>query len=137
MSVVLPQPVGPTMAMRWPGRTSSEVRDQRALRHIAEADLVEPNRAARLRADGVGAVRLLVGQIEQLKDAVGACERVLQLGHDAADFVERLGILRGVAQEHADLSDGDAAGDRVERADERDHGVDEVICQPCGRICQA
>ena len=42
----------------------------------------------------------------------GAGQGVLQLGDDAGDLVEGLGVLVGVAQEDAQLADGDAACQR-------------------------
>ncbi len=71
--MVLPAPVGPTMAMVWPGFTSMFMSvDQRRIRLVAEVDMVELHRALRLRDHRrVGRLRRLFRLVEQLEDTLG------------------------------------------------------------------
>lgn len=61
----------------------------------------------------------------------------MQLGHNAGDFVEGLGVLAGVAEENAQITHGDAAADRRQRADERDCRIDDVVDQTGGGVREA
>ena len=111
--------------------------NQRAIRHIAEADVLEVNRALGGEHGGVFLVRHAVILIQQGENARGAGEGVLQLGHNAGDFVEGLGVLAGVAEENAQVAHGDAAADRRQRADERDRRIDDVVDQTGGGVREA
>lgn len=77
--VVLPQPVGPTMAMLLTGLdVQVEALNQRAIRHIAEADVFEVNRALGGEQGGVFLVRHAIILIQQGENARGAGEGVLR-----------------------------------------------------------
>ena len=61
----------------------------------------------------------------------------MQLRHDAGDLVERLGILVRIAQKNAELSDRDAARDRIQRADQSDARIHDAVDKSRRRIRQA
>ena len=112
MRVVLPQPVGPTMAMRWPGLTSRfKLLDEGTVRQVAEGDILQlpHGRPAASAAASSAVGRLWSSASSSSKHAGRAGQGVLQLGDDAGDLVEGLGVLVGVAEKDAQLADGDAA----------------------------
>ncbi len=65
--------------------------------------------AVRLQRGGVFGLGDLVVCIQQLEHTGGASQGILKLGDYTGDFVEGLGVLVGVAEEDAQLADGDAA----------------------------
>ena len=84
--MVLPAPVGPTIATVWPGsHAERQVADERAIGRVRERDVLEHDRAVavdrRRRVDGVG---LLLVRVEQFEDALGGCRsRLHDRGHAA------------------------------------------------------
>ena len=93
-----------------------EVLNQLAVGGIGEENVLEIDFAAGLRKNlGVGRVGILRGLVNQLKDASGAGERVLQLGDDAGNLVERLGVLIGVGEEAGQTADAQMTADGGKR----------------------
>ena len=72
MRVVLPQPVGPTMAMRWRALRRGKALDQRAVGQVAEGNILQLHMAVRLQHEGVLDFRHLIVGIQQLEHAGGA-----------------------------------------------------------------
>ena len=79
----------------------------------------------------------LVFSVQQLEHAGCAGQSVLQLGHDAGNFVEGLGVLVGVVQEDAQLADGDASSYGIDCAHEADACVDDVVDEAGGGVGHA
>ena len=73
----------------------------------------------------IGGLRGLRRFLDELEDAVGAGQRILQLRYHAGNFVEGLRILVGIAEEACQLADGDAAVHGAERARHADARIDE------------
>ncbi len=89
----------------------AQIPDEGLCRVIAEGDVLKLDLAGRVRQHpGVRRVGALRGLIQQFKDPGGAGKRVLQLGHDAADLVEGLGVLVGVAQKRGQAAHGEGRG---------------------------
>ena len=111
--------------------------DERAVGQIAEGDVLDLDVAVRHELYGVLRFGGLVFSVQQLEHAGRAGQSVLQLGHDAGNFVEGLGILVGVVQEDAQLADGDASGYGIDRAHEADACVDDVVDEAGGGVGHA
>ena len=77
--------------------------DERAVGQIAERDVLDLDVAVRHELCGVLRFGGLVFSVQKLEHAGCAGQSVLQLGHDAGNFVEGLGVLVGVVQEDAQL----------------------------------
>ena len=93
--------------------------------------------AVRLERGSVFGLGDLVVCIQQLKHTGRAGQGVLQLGDDAGDLVERLGVLVGVAEEDAQLADGDAACHGVDGTHQAHAGVDDVVDKAGGGVGHA
>ena len=127
-SVVLPAPVGPTIATVWPGSATS---DRSSISGssgvVAERHVLE--RAPRPRpptASGVGRLgRLLLG-VEQLEDPLGRGDAGLQQVGHRRDLGQRLGELPGVLDERLHVAEDIVPGGHPQAADHRDHDVVEV-----------
>ena len=111
--------------------------DERAVGQIAEGDVLDLDVAVRHELCGVLRFGGLVFSVQQLEHAGCAGQSVLQLGHDAGNFVEGLGVLVGVVQEDAQLADGDASGYGIDRAHEADACVDDVVDEAGGGVGHA
>ena len=87
----------------------------------------------------LGVLRLghLILGIQQLKHTGRAGQCVLQLGDHAGDLVEGLGVLVGVVQKHAQLTDGDAAAHGVQGTHQAHTGVHDVIHKAGGGVGHA
>lgn len=103
ISVVLPQPVGPTIATRIPLFTSSENRGSapcRACRktNIAEADIAGAFSLfiALSRVRRSGGIDFRRG-VDKLKQPRRTGKRALQFRNNSGNFVERLCVLVGIA----------------------------------------
>ncbi len=90
-----------------------------------------------VQGDGVFGFRGLILGIQQLKHPRGTGKSILQLGHHTGDLVEGLGVLVGVAQEHAQLTDGDAAAHCIQRTHQTHAGIDDIVDKAGGRVGQA
>ena len=74
--------------------------DQRTLRHIGERNIVQQHRALCVRQPRqAGRLGAFLRRVDQREDTVCTGERVLQLGDNTGDFIERFGVLVCVAQE--------------------------------------
>ena len=93
--------------------------------------------AVRLQRLGVLGFGDLVLGVQQFKDAGRTGQCVLQLGDDAGDLVEGLGVLVGVVEEDAQLADGDAARHSIDSAHEADARVDDVVDEAGGGVGHA
>jgi len=102
--VVLPAPVGPTMAMVVAGDRALGVRDRRR----------------------VGAVRDLVCLIQELEDALGRGDGGLEDIGDVGGLHDGPGELLGVLNKRLDIADGDLAARHQDTADHADQHVTEV-----------
>ena len=65
--------------------------------------------------------------VNQVKHALRTSQRVLQLGHNVRNVIERLRVLVGVVQKDRQLAHRDAAGNGDERTQHADSGVDQRI----------
>ena len=71
-----------------------------------------------------GASGICSGSSHEREDTPGAGDSVLQLGDNAGNFVERLGVLVGIAEENCQAADRDRARDGGHRACEADTSID-------------
>ena len=94
-----------------------------AARHVRE----------RFRIRRVGDLLRLVHERE---DTSSAGDSVLQLGDNAGNFVERLGVLVGIAEENRQAADRDRARDGGHRAREADTSIDHAGHKACDRVRQ-
>ena len=111
--------------------------DEGAVRQVAEGDILQLHMAVRLQHPGVFGFGHLVVGVQQLEDAGRAGQCVLQLGDDAGDLVERLGVLVGVVEEDAQLTDGDAARHSIDRTYQTDACIDDVVDEAGGGVGHA
>ena len=128
-SVVLPAPVGPTMATVSPGvGDEAQVVDERLVGLVAERDVLEGDRAARLprgpsASTGSGD---LLGLVEELEDALGGGDRRLEDVGDARGLDDRERELARVLDERDDVAQRHLARRDAQAADDRDRDVVEV-----------
>ena len=106
-SVVLPAPVGPTMAMVWPGLGDERERlDERPVGVVGERDVAELDAAAHRRRvvarDRVGA--LLLG-VEELDHPLERRDARLEDVHHRRQLRERHRELARVLDERLDVAD--------------------------------
>ena len=105
-----------------------KVADKRVGFFVGEVDPLDIHPAlAAGGVGGVGVVRLLGLLVDDRKDALGAGQGGLQLGDDAGNFIERLGILVGVGQKAGERADGKAARDAAQSADQRHRRVHHAV----------
>ena len=117
MSVVLPAPVWPTMAMVWPGATRKETsrRTQSSsvgfgLVGVAEPDVAEFDFAARsVEADRVGGRCDRRRLVEQFEDALGSGHRGLQDVEFFAEVLNGAEEARGVHREGGEDAEAERA----------------------------
>ena len=114
-----------------------QVLDEGAVRQVAEGDILQLHMAVRLQHPGVFSFGHLVVCVQQLEDAGRAGQCVLQLGDDAGDLVEGLGVLVGVVEEDAQLTDGDAARHSIDRTHQTDACIDDVVDEAGGGVGHA
>ena len=97
--------------------------------------MLELHSALRLFEDSrVVAVGDLSRLLDEVKDSRGAGERVLKLGYNAGNLVERLGVLVGVGQKAGKSSDRKTARDRRERSGQRNSRVNDAVDKAGRRI---
>ena len=111
--------------------------DEGAVRQVAEGDILQFHMAVRLQHPGVFGFGHLVVGVQQLEDAGRAGQCVLQLGDDAGDLVEGLGVLVGVAEEDAQLANGDAACHGVDGTHQTDTCINDVVHKAGGGVGHA
>ena len=111
-----------------------EVPDQLAVGRIGERYAIQFHTAVYIgggQPDRVRRIRLLRRRLDQLKQAGGTRQRVLQLRDDAGNLVEGLGILAGVGQEAGQHTDGQRhAADRVQAdqsSEQRGAGIHQIV----------
>ena len=85
--------------------------DQRFIRNIAEGHVLKLHMPGAEKGNGILRIRHLVGFIKEIKNTGRTRQSILKLGDNAGNFVERLGVLAGIAEKNAQLADGDSAGD--------------------------
>ena len=126
--MVLPAPVGPTIATVWPGPGHErQPLDQRRAGLVAEGHVLEDDLAAgpRRRQRGAALRRLLDG-VEQLEDPLGGRDARLQQVDHRGDLGERLAELPGVLDERLHLAQAHGAGRDAHAAQHGDGDVAEV-----------
>ena len=102
------------------------VEDLRALA-IAERHVIEANASAdRLDRLRLGGVVRLGGRVDDLEDALGACQRALQHVVEVRERAERLHEVLPVVDERRDDPDGDEALEREPPAEACEHDHEEV-----------
>ena len=80
--------------------------EQRCLRHVAERHMLQRDAARHVRERfGIRRVGDLLRLVHQRKDTSSAGDSVLQLGDNAGNFIERLGVLVGIAEENRQAAD--------------------------------
>ena len=86
--------------------------EQRCLRHVAERHMLQRDAARHVRKRfRIRRVRDLLRLVHEREDTSSAGDSVLQLGDNAGNFVERLGVLVGIAEENRQAADRDRARD--------------------------
>ena len=112
-----------------------EITDELALGRVGEIHVFELHRAvARFGFERGIRVGDLLRRFDQLEQPLRAGERALQLGHDAGDLVEGLGVLVRVAEEGGKPADGQPTTDNAERAEHRNARVDQRIDEARGGV---
>ena len=95
------------------------------LRHIGKGDLVKPDRTVEaLRCLGIRRVGHLLRLLDKLKESRRAGNRVLELGHNARNLVERLCVLTRIAEKSRELADRQMPADHRESTDRADNHID-------------
>ena len=128
-SVVLPAPVGPTIATVCPGSATSDRSSISGLsgvvaeRHVLELAPARARRGRRRASAGVG--HLLVG-VEQLEDPLGRGHPGLQQVRHRGHLGQRLGELPGVLDERLHVAQAHRARGHPQAADHGDRDVVEV-----------
>jgi hypothetical protein len=119
--VVLPAPVGPTIATVWPGSAGL----------VAEADVLEPDLAADLGERG-GRRRVgdLLVDLEQLEHALGRRDGGLHDTRHLGELAEVLAELPRVLDERLDVAEQHGARRHAQPADHGDRDVVEVGDEP-------
>ena len=108
--VVLPAPVGPTMAIFWPGSiVGREVVDDDLIRAVAEVHILELDVSLRPRRARPELRRLghFLCLVQELEDALGRGGGLLQDVRDLGELGDRLGEGAHVLDEGLDVADGD------------------------------
>ena len=83
-----------------------KVFDKGSFRHIAEVYVGKLHLPPGLRSKRNRCFGYLIRLLQQGEDALQTGQGILQLRNYAADLVERLGILAGIAEKDAQLADG-------------------------------
>ena len=104
-----------------------QILDQRLLGHIGEIHIQQFHLAHLGRVGNILGVGCFLGLIQQIKDPLGAGDGILQFRHHAADLIEGLGILAGIAQKHAELSHGNAPGAHKQSTHQGHCRIDNII----------
>ena len=137
--MVLPAPVGPTMATVWPGSAMSERSSMSGLLGVVgETHVVELDPATRVGVDErLGDVLRLFGEVEQLEHPLGGRDPGLQhVGH-RRELRERLRELPGVLDERLHIAEAQVARCDSQAADHRDGDVVEVADEHHQRLDRA
>ena len=114
-----------------------EVSNQRFFRHIGEGKIPDLHPAPhRIRALGMLRLRGLGRGIQQIKYPLGTGNGILQLRHHAGNFIEGLGILIGIVQEHRQATHRNPAGNRNQSTAEAHTGIDHRVDKPGAGIGQ-
>ena len=126
--MVLPAPVGPTMAIGLTGpHVEREVLDEWTFRDVPERHVVEldvtAHIAERRRVDGVGS---FLGGVEQFEDPFGRSDPRLQHVHHRGDLGERLGELARVLHEGLHVAERQGPRRHAQSTDDGDRHVVEV-----------
>ena len=112
-----------------------EIADKLLLRRVGKCNILQRNISVHgIQNNGVLCLRQLRLLCDQLENTGRAGQRVLQLGHDAGNLVERLCVLVGIAQKTGELADRDPAGNRRERARQADAGIYEAVDKARRRV---
>ena len=75
-------------------------------------------------------------RLDQLENARRTGERILELGDDGGNVVERLHVLRGVGQKDRESADRELSPEDPMSADQRDQRVDDVVHRARRRVCK-
>ena len=112
-----------------------EIADERAFGRVGKAHVLDIDQSCRIGQDN--RIRL-VGQDlvlgQQVEEAGGAGDRVLQLRDDLGDVVEGLGVLVGIAEEGREAAHGHAAAENHEGTEDADARIDEVVDEAGARV---
>ena len=121
MSVVLPHTLaGPDREV--------QILDEPLLRRVGEGDVRQLHAAGGVgQHPGIGRVGDLRQLVDELEDPRGAGQRVLQLGDDAGDLIEGLGVLVGIAEEARQPADRNGPRHRAQRPGKAHAGVDDIV----------
>ena len=111
--------------------------EQRRLRHVAERHMLQRDAARHVRERfRIRRVGDLLRLVHEREDTSSAGDSVLQLGDNAGNFVERLGVLVGIAEENRQAADRDRARDGGHRACEADTSIDHTGHKARDRVRQ-
>ena len=112
-----------------------EIADERAFGRVGKAHVLDIDQSCRIGQDN--RIRL-VGQDlvlgQQVEEAGGTGDRVLQLRDDLGDVVEGLGVLVGVAEEGREAADAHAATEHHEGSEDTDARIDKVVDEAGARV---
>ena len=105
-----------------------QILDEPLLRRVGEGDIRQLHAAGGVgQHPGIGRVGDLRRLVDELEDPRGAGQRVLQLGDDAGDLIEGLGVLVGIAEEARQPADRDGPRHRAQRPGKAHAGVDDIV----------
>ena len=95
------------------------------LRHIGKGNLIKPDRTVEALCHlGIRRVGHLLCLLDELKKPCRAGNRVLKLGHNARNLIERLCVLARIAEKSRELADCQMPADHRESADRADNHID-------------
>ena len=87
----------------------------------------------------IGSIGSLCGSFDKLENSVRTSKRVLQLGYNARDLVEGLGVLCGVGEEARKSADSYAEPTRADadqRTRKRDERINRTVYKSRAGVCE-
>ena len=113
----------------------AQILDEPLLRRVGERDVLQRHAARGLRQRlRVRRVGRLGGLVDEREDPVRARQRVLKLGDNAGDLVERLGVLVRVTEEARQRTHRDRARRRADCARKADARIDDIVDDARGGV---
>ncbi len=111
---------------------------QLCLRTVGKVHMFHINISLAVRqGQRTGRIRLFFLLVKKVEKPVGRSKRGLNLGDNGGDLVKRFCILIGIGEEGGNLADGQRArpaGNRADRPDYRNRGVDNAVDKTGARV---
>ena len=109
--------------------------NQGHIRHIAELDMLKLHTACTVgQGNGIGGIGQDGVFVNKVEHTLRTGQGVLQLGHNAGNIIERLGVLVGIVQQNRKLADRNAAANGNQRAHHADRRIHQRVDKAGGRV---